>query len=193
MKRLVGILLLLGVALTQSGSVTQYHAVVARKKASAVLILIAEEDGGSANQFGSSTDEWMSGDFDAPSTTTVRVVSLKMEYVNADGADNVTVGIYTNNGSDEPGTLVGSEDTQDPALTASQEWYDFTVNAPISSGTSYVIVAKVADGGLASFRRIKVGMASVFTAGYNVKESGDLGTSWNTTGSGKKISYRLYE
>jgi hypothetical protein len=33
MKRLVGILLLLGVALTQSGSVTQYHAVVARKKA----------------------------------------------------------------------------------------------------------------------------------------------------------------
>ncbi len=39
MKRLVGILLLLGVALTQSGSVTQYHAVVARKKASGTGLL----------------------------------------------------------------------------------------------------------------------------------------------------------
>jgi len=34
MKILVGILLLLGIALTQLGSVTQYHAVVARKKIS---------------------------------------------------------------------------------------------------------------------------------------------------------------
>jgi len=58
MKRLVGILLLLGVALTQSGSVTQYHAVVARKKAAVVAADITLEASAvtTATDFSAPTD-----------------------------------------------------------------------------------------------------------------------------------------
>lgn len=87
------------------------------------------------------SDKWAAGDFVAGSTYTVTKVTLNLTK-NTNPTFNYRVGIYTDSGSTLPSTLVGSMSDWVNAANIVNGDMDFTMNASVTSGTTYWIVVE---------------------------------------------------
>ena len=140
--------------------------------------------------FAYTSQDWWSAKLIVDTSYTICAVDLYLVRSSTSPTYNITACIYTDDGSGQPGSQVGSCSTSIAAssIGTSLSWINFpNMSASVNSGTYHIVVK---SDGVDSTNYVYWEYASV--AGDNINYSGD-GLTWTNTNNGNGFKFRTYK